>query len=194
MAYDAASHRYLDSLGFFGRKGQSARKLWDQNSFFVFLHHRPTRNVSHLFVLDGLKILNPSSSFIKVSRCQVSDFAHSAVNINRTGGAEFGILKVERVVSMTMMAVEMEGRAWFNWQSVLLLVHNGHLKNLLAADLLRHVVVVGVDLYRHRHKREIALRRQLSSLHRSSLPSLPSSASPKYTFRHDLTINTITIK
>ncbi|PBK84266.1 hypothetical protein ARMGADRAFT_1037203 [Armillaria gallica] len=40
----------------------------------------------------------------------------------RKGGAEFGFLKVERVVSMTMMTVEMEGRAWFNSQSVLLFV------------------------------------------------------------------------
>ncbi|PBK64858.1 hypothetical protein ARMSODRAFT_978813 [Armillaria solidipes] len=62
------------------------------------------------------------------------DFALPTVNVNdpwtcfkqtlawRKGGAEFGIFKVEMVMSMTMMAVEMEGRAWFNWESVLLLV------------------------------------------------------------------------
>ncbi|SJL14254.1 uncharacterized protein ARMOST_17710 [Armillaria ostoyae] len=44
MAYDAAPHLIsrphdnLDSLGVCDRKGQSAGKLWDQNSFFVFHH------------------------------------------------------------------------------------------------------------------------------------------------------------
>ncbi|SJL14253.1 uncharacterized protein ARMOST_17709 [Armillaria ostoyae] len=43
-------------------------------------------------------------------------------------------------------------------------------------------------------QQEIALRRQLSSLHRSSLPPFPSSAPPKYTFQDDLTIKQFSVR
>ncbi|KAK0430299.1 hypothetical protein EV421DRAFT_1738228 [Armillaria borealis] len=70
-------------------KVQSARKLWDQNSFFVFLHHRPWVS----------PIDRPET--LEKGRRRVWHFE---------GGEG------------RMMAVEMEGRAWFNWENVLVLV------------------------------------------------------------------------
>ncbi|PBK81257.1 hypothetical protein ARMGADRAFT_1091418 [Armillaria gallica] len=123
MAYDPASHRYLDltiistPLAFsVGKDNQLGSSETETPFSYSSTIDRPETFLVCFWTPSFLDLV--LSAVKSVYPYQFRSDVRSEKGRRRV----WHFLKVERVVSMTMIAVEMEGRAWFNWQSVLLLI------------------------------------------------------------------------